>query len=57
MDYDLLKPDPAVEDAKHKLFKIVQKPNSYFIDIKCGGNCKDMVHTFVNAQSVIKCKK
>jgi len=54
----LLKPDPAEENTKHKLKKLVQKPNSYFIDIKCSsGTCKEMVHTFVNAQSVIKCKK
>ena len=57
MEFDLLRPDQSVEDSKHKLKKLVQKPNSYFIDIKCGGSCKEMVHTFVNAQSVIKCKK
>ena len=38
MEYDLLSPDPAVEAQKHKLKKLVQKPNSYFMDIKCK-NC------------------
>ena len=58
MEFDLLRPDPNVENTLHKLKKLVQKPNSYFIDIKCSsGSCKEMVHTFVNAQSVIKCKK
>ncbi len=56
MDFDLLNPDQRVESAKHKLKKLVQKPNSYFLDIKCV-QCQDLVHTFSHAQSVIKCKK
>ena len=55
MECDLLHPDPAVEAQKNKLKKLVQKPNSYFLDIKCK-NCNSLVHTFSNAQSVIKCK-
>ena len=55
MEYDLLSPDPLVEAQKHKLKKLVQKPNSYFMDIKCK-NCGTLVHTFSHAQSVIKCK-
>ena len=58
MEYDLLSPDPAVEAQKHKLKKLVQKPNSYFMDIKCKSkSCGEVVHTFSHAQSVIKCKK
>ena len=56
MEFDLLNPDPRVEATKNKLRKLVQKPNSYFIDIKCR-NCKELQHTFSHAQSVIKCKK
>ena len=56
MEYDLLNPDPREEQTKHKLKKLVQKPNSFFIDIKCR-SCKELVHTFSHAQSVIKCKK
>jgi ribosomal protein S27E len=56
MEYDLLSPDPKDELVKHKLKKLVQKPNSFFIDIKCKV-CKELVHTFSHAQSVIKCKK
>jgi len=56
MEFDLLTPDPVVEETLHKLKKLVQRPNSYFIDIKCR-NCKEMVHTFSHAQSIIKCKK
>ena len=55
MEYDLLSPDPLIEAQKHKLKKLVQKPNSYFMDIKCK-NCGQLVHTFSHAQSVIKCK-
>ena len=56
MEYDLLNPCPKVEASKNKLKKLVQRPNSYFIDIKCR-NCKEMLHTFSHAQSVVKCKK
>jgi small subunit ribosomal protein S27e len=56
MEYDLLHPDPVIEGQKHKLKKLVQKPNSFFLDIKCK-NCKGLTHTFSNAQSVIKCKE
>lgn len=55
MEYDLLAPNPTEEAQSHKLKKLVQKPNSFFIDIKC--TCKEMVHTFSHAQSVIKCRK
>jgi len=56
MDFDLLNPDPREEAIKHKLKKLVQKPNSYFLDIKCN-QCGEMTHTFSHAQSVVKCKK
>ena len=56
MEFDLLNPDSKHEATKNKLMKLVQKPNSYFIDIKCN-KCKEMVHTFSHAQSVIKCNK
>jgi small subunit ribosomal protein S27e len=56
MDFDLLTPDPRDEATKHKLKKLVQKPNSYFLDIKCY-NCGELNHTYSHAQSVIKCKR
>ena len=56
MDFDLLNPDPREEITKHKLKKLVQKPNSYFLDIK-SPHSNEIVHTFSHAQSVIKCKK
>ena len=33
----------------------MQKPNSFFLDIKCKA-CGGLTHTFSCAQSVIKCK-
>ena len=56
MEYDLLNPNPRVENKKHKLKKLVQRPNSHFIDIKCKV-CKTINHTFTHARSEIKCKK
>ena len=55
MEYDLLNPPLALENKRHKLKRLVQRPNSYFIDIKCKG-CKKVTHTFTHAQSIIKCK-
>lgn len=37
LESDLLNPDPAVEAKKHKLKRLVQSPNSYFMDVKCPG--------------------
>jgi hypothetical protein len=34
---DLLHPSPAEEKRKHKLKRLVQHPNSYFMDVKCPG--------------------
>ena len=37
---DLLHPCPEEEKAKHKLKRLVQSPNSYFMDVKCPGKNK-----------------
>ena len=55
MDADLLVPDQRQQDSLHKLKRLVQRPNSYFIDIKCKV-CKTLNHTFSHAQSEIRCK-
>ncbi len=56
MEFTLSNPDPKEEAFKHKLKKLVQKPNSYFLDVKCS-KCNDILHTFSHAHSVIKCLK
>ena len=34
---DLLHPIPAEERKRHKLKRLVQSPNSFFMDVKCPG--------------------
>ena len=36
-DIDLLHPPAALEARRHKLKRLVQSPNSYFMDVKCQG--------------------
>lgn len=37
LETDLLNPDPAAQAQKHKLKRLVQSPNSFFMDVKCPG--------------------
>lgn len=37
IDHDLLHPPAAFEAKQHKLKRLVQSPNSYFMDVKCPG--------------------
>lgn len=37
LQVDLLHPSPESEKRKHKLKRLVQSPNSYFMDVKCPG--------------------
>ncbi|KAK3009029.1 hypothetical protein RJ639_013473 [Escallonia herrerae] len=36
-DVDLLNPPAELEKRKHKLKRLVQSPNSFFMDVKCQG--------------------
>lgn len=36
-DIDLLHPPAELEKAKHKRKRLVQSPNSFFMDVKCQG--------------------
>ncbi|KAK4754680.1 hypothetical protein SAY87_002784 [Trapa incisa] len=36
-DIDLLNPPAQLEKKKHKLKRLVQSPNSFFMDVKCQG--------------------
>ena len=36
-NFDLLNPDMKDEATKHKLKRLVQSPNSFFMDVKCPG--------------------
>ena len=51
---DLLYPTPEEEKKKHKLKRLVQKPNSYFQDVKCP-RCYAIKTIFSHAQDKIYC--
>ena len=65
---DLRYPTAEEEAQKHKLKRLVQAPNSYFIDVKCPG-CFNMyvfvilsflfhsTTVFSHAQSAVVCEK
>ena len=36
-NFDLLNPDTKEEAIKHKLKRLVQAPNSFFMDVRCPG--------------------
>ena len=51
---DLLNPRAADEASTHKLKRLVQSPNSYFMDVKCPV-CTSISIVFSHAQTVIQC--
>ena len=51
---DLLHPRPEEEQRRHKLKRLVQHPNSYFMDVKCPG-CYKITTVFSHAQTVVLC--
>ncbi|CAL1136202.1 unnamed protein product [Cladocopium goreaui] len=54
MDIDLLNPDAAEEKRRHKLKRMIQSPNSFFMDVKCPG-CLQITTVFSHAQTVVLC--
>lgn len=52
MDIDLLNPDAKEEKCKHKLKRMIQSPNSFFMDVKCPG-CLQITTVFSHAQTVV----
>ncbi|XP_006249473.1 small ribosomal subunit protein eS27-like [Rattus norvegicus] len=51
---DLLHPSPEEEQRKHKKKRLVQSPNSYFMDVQCPG-CYKITTGFSHAQTVVLC--
>ena len=49
---DLLHPSASDEKRKHKLKRLVQAPNSFFMDVKCPG-CFNITTVFSHAQVAI----
>ncbi len=54
MPVDLLNPSPELEVRTHKLKRLVQSPDSFFMDIKCPG-CFQITTVFSHAQTVVLC--
>lgn len=54
LENDLLHPNPAIEKRKNKLKRLVQSPNSFFMDVKCPG-CVNITTVFSHAQTVVIC--
>ena len=54
MPVDLLHPTAEQEARTHKLKRLVQSPNSFFMDIKCPG-CFQITTVFSHAQTVVLC--
>ncbi|CAG9330916.1 unnamed protein product [Blepharisma stoltei] len=55
MEIDLLHPESEQQRICHKKKRLVQSPNSYFMDIKCS-SCYALTTAFSHAQSVITCE-
>ncbi|PFH49218.1 hypothetical protein AMATHDRAFT_76319 [Amanita thiersii Skay4041] len=51
---DLLNPSLEYEKKQHKLKRLVQSPNSFFMDVKCPG-CFAISTVFSHAQTVVLC--
>ncbi|XP_063144739.1 small ribosomal subunit protein eS27-like [Rattus norvegicus] len=51
---DLLHPSPEEEQRKHKKRRLVQSPNSYFMDVQCPGRY-EITTVFSRAQTVVLC--
>uniref|UniRef100_A0A8C1MQT8 40S ribosomal protein S27 n=8 Tax=Cyprinoidei TaxID=30727 RepID=A0A8C1MQT8_CYPCA len=51
---DLLNPSFDFERRQHKKKRLVQSPNSYFMDVKCPG-CYKITTVFSHAQTVVLC--
>ncbi|KAL6002900.1 40S ribosomal protein S27-B [Asimina triloba] len=53
-DVDLLNPPSELEKRKHKLKRLVQSPNSFFMDVKCQG-CFNITTVFTHSWTVVVC--
>eukprot|EP00462_Mataza_sp_D1_P004435 CAMPEP_0175100766 /NCGR_PEP_ID=MMETSP0086_2-20121207/7330_1 /TAXON_ID=136419 /ORGANISM="Unknown Unknown, Strain D1" /LENGTH=84 /DNA_ID=CAMNT_0016375035 /DNA_START=57 /DNA_END=311 /DNA_ORIENTATION=+ len=54
IEHDLLHPPAFYENQQHKLKRLVQHPNSFFMDVKCPG-CFQITTMFSHAATVVFC--
>ena len=52
MEMDLLNVDPQQEEHLHKLKRLVQNPNSFFMDVKCK-ECHEIATIFSHSQTSV----
>ncbi len=55
MEMDLLNADPIAEEHKNKLKKLVQAPNSFFLDVRCA-QCNNISTIFSHSQTSDACQ-
>ncbi|KAF9585882.1 40S ribosomal protein S27 [Lunasporangiospora selenospora] len=53
---DILNPSQATVAKTHKLKRIVQSPNSFYMDVKCAG-CQLISPLYSHADTVVNCAK
>lgn len=54
-DSDLCYPTARAERQKHKRRRLVQGPNSFFMDVKCP-SCMNINHVYSHATTVVNCR-
>ncbi|KAH6759505.1 ribosomal protein S27 [Perilla frutescens var. hirtella] len=54
-DYDLLNLPAELGKRNHKLKRLVQSPNSFFMEVKCQG-CFNITIVFSHSQTVVVCE-
>ena len=52
MEMDLLNVDPTQEEHLHKLKRLVQSPDSFFMDVKCK-SCNVIATVFSHSQTSV----
>ena len=52
MELDLLNVDPVEEEGKHKLKRLIQSPDSFFMDVRCP-QCKSLMTVFSHSQQPV----
>jgi small subunit ribosomal protein S27e len=55
MEMDLLNADPTQEEHLHKLKRLVQAPNSFFMDVICK-QCNEISTVFSHSQTAVQCE-
>ena len=54
MEMDMLNADPTQEEQMHKLKKLVQAPDTFFMDVICK-QCGEISTLFSHSQTAVQC--